>query len=291
MRQKEPFCSGIIAEERVVHGSENVSNHLWLGLWKDGKVKVKLLSRVRLFVNTWTVAHQAPPSWDFPGKSTGVGCRLLLQGIFPTQGWNPGLLHCRQMLLPSEPPGKSWKMGSQAVRMKLRKWRRRTNGREKMSTWKFYPGLTMSLSFLKSQLFLRKMSKVREHERKWVLGGQLWVSSSALRLPMCRRVWRGGKSAITVPKPGSDLSFSPQLICGLRHGAPLHSPELWSALMESSSYPCCNPLYDRSWFLREAGPWPPEALRALSWQAGVGEVLWVLQSHARMTHIVKSAFI
>ena len=27
--------------------------------------------------------------WDFPGKSTGVGCHALLQGIFPTQGWNP----------------------------------------------------------------------------------------------------------------------------------------------------------------------------------------------------------
>ena len=36
--------------------------------------------------------------WDFPGKNTGVGCRSLLQGIFPTQGLNPGLLHCRQIL-------------------------------------------------------------------------------------------------------------------------------------------------------------------------------------------------
>ena len=36
--------------------------------------------------------------WDFPGKSTGVGCHCLLQGIFPTQGSNPGLLHCRQIL-------------------------------------------------------------------------------------------------------------------------------------------------------------------------------------------------
>ena len=26
--------------------------------------------------------------WDFPGKNTGVGCRALLQGIFPTQGLN-----------------------------------------------------------------------------------------------------------------------------------------------------------------------------------------------------------
>ena len=29
---------------------------------------------------------------DFPGKNTGVGCNLLLQGIFPTQGSNPRLL-------------------------------------------------------------------------------------------------------------------------------------------------------------------------------------------------------
>ena len=32
---------------------------------------------------------------DSPGKNTGVGCHALLQGIFPTQGSNPGLLHCR----------------------------------------------------------------------------------------------------------------------------------------------------------------------------------------------------
>ena len=36
--------------------------------------------------------------WDFPGKSTGVGCHFLLQRIFPTQGSNLGLLHCRQRL-------------------------------------------------------------------------------------------------------------------------------------------------------------------------------------------------
>ena len=36
--------------------------------------------------------------WDFLGKSTGVGCYFLLQGIIPTQGSNLGLLHCRQIL-------------------------------------------------------------------------------------------------------------------------------------------------------------------------------------------------
>ena len=34
--------------------------------------------------------------WNFPGKSTGVGCHFLLQGIFLTQGSNLGLPYCRQ---------------------------------------------------------------------------------------------------------------------------------------------------------------------------------------------------
>ena len=41
-----------------------------------------------------------------PGKNTGVGCHSLRQGIFPTQGLNPVLLHCRQFLTISEPLGK-----------------------------------------------------------------------------------------------------------------------------------------------------------------------------------------
>ena len=36
--------------------------------------------------------------WDFPGKNPGVGCHFLLQGVFPTQGSNPGLPHCGQTL-------------------------------------------------------------------------------------------------------------------------------------------------------------------------------------------------
>ena len=36
--------------------------------------------------------------WDSPGKNTWVGYHALLQGIFPTQGSNPHLLHCRWIL-------------------------------------------------------------------------------------------------------------------------------------------------------------------------------------------------
>ena len=45
--------------------------------------------------------HSPPGSsvhGDSPGKTTGVGCHALLQGLFPTQGLNPGPLHCRQIL-------------------------------------------------------------------------------------------------------------------------------------------------------------------------------------------------
>ena len=44
--------------------------------------------------------------WNSPGKNTGVGCHSLLQGIFPTQGLNPGLPALQADSLPSEPPGK-----------------------------------------------------------------------------------------------------------------------------------------------------------------------------------------
>ena len=37
---------------------------------------------------------------DSPGKNNGVGCHALLQGIFLTQGLNPGLPHCRQIFQP-----------------------------------------------------------------------------------------------------------------------------------------------------------------------------------------------
>ena len=43
-------------------------------------------------------AHGQYSPWNSPGQNTGVGSLSLLQGIFPTQGSNPGLPHCRQVL-------------------------------------------------------------------------------------------------------------------------------------------------------------------------------------------------
>ena len=47
--------------------------------------------------------------WNSPGQNTGVGSRSLLQGIFLTQGPNPGLPHCRQILYQLKPAGKPTK--------------------------------------------------------------------------------------------------------------------------------------------------------------------------------------
>ena len=42
--------------------------------------------------------HGLYSPWTSPGQNTEVGSLSLLQGIFPTQGWNPGVLHCGQIL-------------------------------------------------------------------------------------------------------------------------------------------------------------------------------------------------
>ena len=58
-------------------------------------IRAKSLSHVQL-----SVPARLLSPWDSPGKNTGVGCHALLQGVFLTQGSNPGLLHCRQILYP-----------------------------------------------------------------------------------------------------------------------------------------------------------------------------------------------
>ena len=56
-----------------------------------------LLSHVQLFATLWTIAHQTILSVRFPRQEYWSGL-FLLQGIFQTQGLNPGLLHCGQIL-------------------------------------------------------------------------------------------------------------------------------------------------------------------------------------------------
>ena len=59
---------------------------------------VQSLSRVRLLRPRGLQPARLLCAWDSPGKSTGVDCHFLLQGIFPTQELNPGLLRHTQIL-------------------------------------------------------------------------------------------------------------------------------------------------------------------------------------------------
>ena len=57
-----------------------------------------LLSRVQLCETPGTVARQAPPSVEFSRQEYWSGLPFPSPGDLPTQGWNLGLPHCRQIL-------------------------------------------------------------------------------------------------------------------------------------------------------------------------------------------------
>ena len=69
-------------------------------------VKVKLLSRVRLFATPWTVAYQAPPSVGFSRQEYWSGLPFPSPGDLPNPGIEPGSPALQADALPSEPPGK-----------------------------------------------------------------------------------------------------------------------------------------------------------------------------------------
>ena len=68
------------------------SHSFRIGKWKWSR------SVVSDSATPWTLAHQALPSMGFSRQEYGVCCHFLLQRIFPTQGSNPVLPHCRQKL-------------------------------------------------------------------------------------------------------------------------------------------------------------------------------------------------
>ena len=77
-----------------------------LPLWQKAKVKVKSLSRVRLFATLWTVAHQAPPSMGFPRQEYWSGLPFSSPEDLPDPGIKPVPLALQADSLRPEPPGK-----------------------------------------------------------------------------------------------------------------------------------------------------------------------------------------
>ena len=76
----------------------------------QGTVYISFLrqSASRSVVSDSLRPHRLYSPWNSPGQNTGVGRLSLLQGIFPTQGSNPGLPHCRWILYQLNHKGSPW---------------------------------------------------------------------------------------------------------------------------------------------------------------------------------------
>ena len=83
------------------------------------KYYIKSESESRSVMSDSLLPHGLHSPWDSPGQNTGVGSLSLLQGIFPTQGSNLGLLHCRWILC--QPSHKRSPKYSIAVKKKKKK--------------------------------------------------------------------------------------------------------------------------------------------------------------------------
>ena len=70
-------------------------------------MKVKSLSRVRLFVTPWTIAYQAPPSMGFSRHECWSGLLFPSPGDLPDPGIEPWSPTLQADSSPSEPPGKA----------------------------------------------------------------------------------------------------------------------------------------------------------------------------------------
>ena len=91
-------------EERINLGTEYYVYNRARWQWFFDRIEwiVVLCLVTQLCLTLWDPTHYSPPVSsvyeDSPGKNTRLGCHALLQGILPTQGLNPGLSHCRQIL-------------------------------------------------------------------------------------------------------------------------------------------------------------------------------------------------
>ena len=101
MHQTPNGCPGL--QGRILHHQSQrgeATNSTLTPRTAGGTMKVKmLLSHVWLFVIPWTVAPQAPLSMEFSkARILKWVASPFSKGIFPTQGSNPHLLHCGQIL-------------------------------------------------------------------------------------------------------------------------------------------------------------------------------------------------
>ena len=87
-----------LEEEMVTHSSILAERIPWTEEPGELQTERKWKSESCSFMSDSLQPHGLYSSWNSPGQNTGVGSLFLHQGIFPTQGLNPGLLLGRWIL-------------------------------------------------------------------------------------------------------------------------------------------------------------------------------------------------
>ena len=112
---RQQYWSGLPCPLQGIFPNQGLNPHLLCLLhWEVGSLPLAPLGQPQWWIHVintakseserWSVVsdslwpHGLYSPWNSPGQNTGVGSHSLLQGIFPTQGSNPGLPHCRWIL-------------------------------------------------------------------------------------------------------------------------------------------------------------------------------------------------
>ena len=113
----------------------------WLWRWSDWtELNLKMEWSKSLSVvsdSLWPYGLCSP--WNSPGQNTWVGRLSFLQGIFPTQQSNPGLLHYRRILYQLSHKRSPWRWKRVAVIQRkysvAGSWKKHTHTKASFSPW------------------------------------------------------------------------------------------------------------------------------------------------------------
>ena len=107
-------------------------NHSYVYL---SRVPAQSLSRVQLFETPWTLARQAPLSMRFSRQEYWSGLPFPTPRDLPTQGLNPGLLHCRETLYCLSHQGSPCFHSNQLIKILVRSWTGTSFRRTQLGGW------------------------------------------------------------------------------------------------------------------------------------------------------------
>ena len=157
--------------------------------------------------------------WKIIGKNIGVGCYPLLQGIFPTHGSNPGLLHCRPILYHLSHHGSPDEARNTEVHVSFQSM---------IFSWYISRWL---------QLFKRHRWKNAQEKAYRAESKEMWDMELGFLFPGCQRQLCAPSTdvpALSTSRHGSSLQAPcPEILLGLHRQGMTDGPYSWSQAQTS----------------------------------------------------------